>query len=226
MHTIVEACCGEEPFDDCTTGEPSERIVLGGSDVPVGVSEALYDMEIGEERTVIIPCEKAYGLHDSQGVQRYARSFIAGGDTIRRRRRLRVETPCFRQKRTGKMRGNNERHGDHRLQSPACRQGFGILVQVGGCSGRQWCVGARAVSGPRATPSNGGRSRHVLSLHAVRCMRKIRKRPVRALSAPQTTCLACGCVFDTALGACPECGVSLWFLREEERTLRKGQVCL
>lgn len=73
--------CGEEPFDDCSTGEP-QRIVLGGSDVPVGVSEALYDMGIGEERTVIIPCEKAYGLHDSQGVVRYARSFIAGGDKL------------------------------------------------------------------------------------------------------------------------------------------------
>ena len=72
---------GEEPFDDCTAGEP-ERIVLGGSDVPVGVSEVLYDMEIGEERTAVIPCKKAYGHHDSQGVQRYARSFIAGGDRL------------------------------------------------------------------------------------------------------------------------------------------------
>lgn len=72
---------GEYPFDDRMAGEP-ERIVLGGGDVPIGVSEVLYDMEIGEERTVVIPCKKAYGLHDSQGVRRYARSFIAGGDKL------------------------------------------------------------------------------------------------------------------------------------------------
>lgn len=72
---------GEEPFDDCSQGEP-QRIVLGGGDMPVGVSEVLYDMAIGEERTVVIPCEKAYGPHDDQGVVRYARSFIAGGDKL------------------------------------------------------------------------------------------------------------------------------------------------
>ena len=65
-------------IENHTEGEP-ERIFFGGSEVTRGALEALYDMEIGEERTVIIPCEKAYGPHSDEGVQRYARSFIRNG---------------------------------------------------------------------------------------------------------------------------------------------------
>ncbi|MEQ3362974.1 FKBP-type peptidyl-prolyl cis-trans isomerase [Raoultibacter massiliensis] len=59
-----------------------ECILLGSGEVPRGVSDVLYDMEIGEERTAVIPCEKAYGWHDPAGVQRYPRSFIPGGDRL------------------------------------------------------------------------------------------------------------------------------------------------
>lgn len=75
---------GEEPLDDHSPSvqDEPERILLGSGEVPIGVSEVLYDMEIGEERTAIIPTEKAYGAHDPDGVQRYARSFIDGGDRL------------------------------------------------------------------------------------------------------------------------------------------------
>lgn len=65
-------------IENHTEGEP-EHIFFGGNEIPRGALEALYDMEIGEERTVIIPCEKAYGPHSDDGIQRYARSFIRNG---------------------------------------------------------------------------------------------------------------------------------------------------
>lgn len=76
---------GEEVVDDHSPAVQSEpeRILLGSGEVPLGVSEVLYDMEIGEERSVVIPCEKAYGRHDPEGVQRYARMFVPGGDRLR-----------------------------------------------------------------------------------------------------------------------------------------------
>lgn len=69
---------GEDIVDDCSTGEP-ERIDLGAGQVPRGLEEAIYDMEIGEQRDVIIPPDKAYGDHDPAGVVKYLRSFLADG---------------------------------------------------------------------------------------------------------------------------------------------------
>jgi len=72
---------GGEVFDDCSTGEP-ERIDLGAGQVPRGIEEAIYDMEIGEQRDVVIPPEKAYGAHDPAGVVKYLRSFLVDGDEL------------------------------------------------------------------------------------------------------------------------------------------------
>ena len=75
---------GGEVFDDRSPevqAEP-ERILLGSSEVPRGVSEVLYDMEVGEERTAVIPADAAYGRHDPAGVQRYPRSFVDGGGRL------------------------------------------------------------------------------------------------------------------------------------------------
>lgn len=75
---------GEEPVDDHSPAvqDQPEPILLGSSEVPRGVSDVLYDMAIGEERTVIIPVDRAYGAHDPAGVQRYGRSFIPGGERL------------------------------------------------------------------------------------------------------------------------------------------------
>ncbi len=71
---------GEEPVEDHMDGDPV-RIMLGAGEVPPGVDEVLYDMEIGEKRTVVIPRDKAYGQHDPEGVQTYPRSYLrCGGD--------------------------------------------------------------------------------------------------------------------------------------------------
>ena len=72
---------GEPALEDCTAGEP-ERIVMGAGEVPRGIEEALYDMEIGEQRDVVVPCAKAYCEHDPEGVVRYLRSFLAEGATL------------------------------------------------------------------------------------------------------------------------------------------------
>lgn len=72
---------GEEPVD-IFLDETPDRVYIGTGSVPLGIDEALYDMEIGEQRTVHIPPEKAYGLHDPQGVQVYPRTMIPGGEEL------------------------------------------------------------------------------------------------------------------------------------------------
>lgn len=72
---------GEEPVDDHWEGEPV-KLRLGTGDVPRGIDEALYEMQVGEERTVVIPPEKGFGEHDPAGVQIYQRSAFPNGDEI------------------------------------------------------------------------------------------------------------------------------------------------
>ncbi len=72
---------GDEPVEDHMTGDPV-RILLGAGEVPPGVDEALYDMDIGEKRLVVIPCDKAYGQHDPDGVQTYPRSYLRCGNDL------------------------------------------------------------------------------------------------------------------------------------------------
>lgn len=70
----------EEIVDDHFQ-EPT-RIRIGVGEVPRGIDEALYQMEIGETRTVIIPPEKAYGHHDPAGVHFFQRSTFPNGKEI------------------------------------------------------------------------------------------------------------------------------------------------
>ena len=69
---------GEEPFDDRSAGEPV-KIILGAGAVIPGVEDALSEMAEGEERTLVIPPEEAYGRHDPDGVQRYPRTMFSFG---------------------------------------------------------------------------------------------------------------------------------------------------
>lgn len=73
---------GDDPLDDRSTGDPLQ-IVLGVGDLPPGMDEAFLEMEIGEERTVVLPPEKAYGEHDEDGVQTYSRTFAEGFETLK-----------------------------------------------------------------------------------------------------------------------------------------------
>lgn len=78
----VGGVIGEPPADDQSHGDPV-RIRIGTGEVPRGIDEALYDMEVGETRTVVVPPEKAYGEHDPAGVQIFQRSAFPNGDEIR-----------------------------------------------------------------------------------------------------------------------------------------------
>lgn len=69
---------GEEPFDDKSTGEPV-KIILGAGQVCPGIEDVLSEMAPGEERTVVVGPEEAYGKHDPDGVQVYPRSMFYFG---------------------------------------------------------------------------------------------------------------------------------------------------
>ena len=69
---------GQEPFDDHSTGEPL-RVLLGEQQVPVGIEQALMEMEVGEERTVVLTPELGYGVRAEDRVQWYPRQMIPNG---------------------------------------------------------------------------------------------------------------------------------------------------
>lgn len=69
---------GEEPTDDCSCGEPF-KIVLGAGQVCPGIEDALCDMEVGEEKVVVIPSDQAYGRYQPEGVQTYPRIMFPFG---------------------------------------------------------------------------------------------------------------------------------------------------
>ncbi len=71
---------GEPPEDTCWD-EPTE-IRMGTGAVIRGIDEALYDMELGETRTVVLTPDKAYGDHDPAGVQIFPRSAFPNGAEI------------------------------------------------------------------------------------------------------------------------------------------------
>ena len=72
---------GEEPFDDHSAGEPV-KIILGAGAVIPGIEDVLSEMEVGEERTVTIEPDQAYGRHDPDGVQVYPRTMFSFGDEL------------------------------------------------------------------------------------------------------------------------------------------------
>ena len=71
---------GEKPIDDMSNGEPV-TLVLGVGEIIPGLDHAFMEMEIGEERTVVIPPEDGYGEHDPDGVQTYIRTFSPAFET-------------------------------------------------------------------------------------------------------------------------------------------------
>jgi FKBP-type peptidyl-prolyl cis-trans isomerase 2 len=69
---------GEEPLDDRSTGEPL-RVVIGENSIPRGIELALYDMEIGESKTVEVSPEQGYGYPSPDGIQWYPRTLVNNG---------------------------------------------------------------------------------------------------------------------------------------------------
>ncbi|UWG96739.1 FKBP-type peptidyl-prolyl cis-trans isomerase [Dehalobacter sp. DCM] len=70
-----------EIVEDRSLGEPV-RIIIGAGQVPPGVEDILNEMEIGSQGEYIIPCAKAYGAHDPEGVRTYPRLSIKDGQSL------------------------------------------------------------------------------------------------------------------------------------------------
>ena len=70
-----------EDATDIRMDEPV-RVVLGMGDVCPGIQDALFDMEVGERRILIIKPEKGYGEWDPKAVETYPRVMIPGGGDL------------------------------------------------------------------------------------------------------------------------------------------------
>lgn len=67
-------------FDDCE-GTPHD-IVLGRGQVMKSLEEALSSMEVGDERTLSIAAEDAYGSYDEKALQSFPISSIPNGKDL------------------------------------------------------------------------------------------------------------------------------------------------
>jgi FKBP-type peptidyl-prolyl cis-trans isomerase 2 len=69
---------GEKVLDDRSEGEPL-AVVIGAGNIPRGIENILYELEVGESRQVEIPCELGYGEYNLNAVQWYPRAVIERG---------------------------------------------------------------------------------------------------------------------------------------------------
>ena len=65
-----------------TTGEDVRRIEMGAGQVPVGIENALFDMEVGETRVVDLPPRDGFGEYDERAVQTVMRDFVPNGRSL------------------------------------------------------------------------------------------------------------------------------------------------
>lgn len=64
-----------KPFDSSRGGEPI-KFTLGAGEVIQGFDKAVIDMEVGENKTVVIPPEEGYGPHREELVAEMSRSKV------------------------------------------------------------------------------------------------------------------------------------------------------
>lgn len=64
--------------DDRSTGDPL-AVRLGTGRIPKGVEEAVCEMEVGEQRTVVVPSELGYGVYVERDAQWYPRAMLDHG---------------------------------------------------------------------------------------------------------------------------------------------------
>lgn len=75
-------------FDERLSGSPL-TVLLGSRQIPRGIEEAVLEMKDGEERTLVLPPEKAYGYRNEDAVIRIPLNYvpnsnqIEAGETIR-----------------------------------------------------------------------------------------------------------------------------------------------
>lgn len=69
---------GEAPIDDRSTGEPL-AVMLGTLQLPRGLEDAIMSMEVGERRTVEVPCELGYGEHKEKLASWHLKTMVENG---------------------------------------------------------------------------------------------------------------------------------------------------
>ena len=72
---------GEEALDDHSVAEPL-AVVIGEGNVPKGIENLLYELEVGESREVEIAPELGYGHPRSDGIQWYPRTLVHEGQNL------------------------------------------------------------------------------------------------------------------------------------------------
>lgn len=72
----------EEILDDHSDGEPL-RVIIGENAIPKGIEALLYELEVGESRTIEIPPELGYGYSSPAGIQWYPRTMIKDGERLK-----------------------------------------------------------------------------------------------------------------------------------------------
>ena len=68
-------------FDSSEENGPMD-ITIGAGQVIKGIDEALAEMEVGETRTVTIPCEKAFGRYSEFNVQKRDLRYVPNADEL------------------------------------------------------------------------------------------------------------------------------------------------
>lgn len=67
-----------ELIEDHSQGDPVP-VRLGAHRVPKGIEDVLFEMEVGEERTVHVPSERGFGVYVERDAQWYPRTLIPHG---------------------------------------------------------------------------------------------------------------------------------------------------
>lgn len=121
---------GEKPFDDHSAGEPV-KIILGAGAVIPGIEDVLSEMEVGEERTVTIEPDQAYGRHDPDGVQVYPRTMFSFGDELEEGSVFKWTNPASGMQIPVRVIGGDRFDREGRFQPPSCREDPCILAEAG-----------------------------------------------------------------------------------------------
>lgn len=82
---------------DSSEGRDPLQFELGSGQVIPGLDQRMRGMNIGEKRTLEIPCAEAYGEHHAEGVQQIQKAQLPAGAEPQVGMQLQAQTPDNRQ---------------------------------------------------------------------------------------------------------------------------------
>jgi len=78
---------------DSSQGREPLSFTLGSGQIIAGLDAAIAGMAVGEQKTVTIPADQAYGAHDPQNVQTIPRDQIPADIPVEPGTQLQMQTP-------------------------------------------------------------------------------------------------------------------------------------